>query len=58
MQVTQEDLDKKMQEIATKYEKTLEEYKKSISEYELNYITNDIIITKLFDFLFKNNNLK
>ena len=58
LEVTKEDLEQKMQEIATKYEKTLEEYKKSISQYELNYITNDIIITKLFDFLFKNNNLK
>ena len=58
LDVTKEDLEQKMQEIATKYEKTLEEYKKSISQYELNCITNDIIITKLFDFLFKNNNLK
>ena len=55
--VTQEEIDAKLQEIATKYQKSLEEYKKLVGEYELSYIANDIIITKLFDFLFKNNNL-
>ena len=44
-------------EIDAKYQKSLEEYKKLVGEYELSYIANDIIITKLFDFLFKNNNL-
>ena len=55
--VTQKEIDAKLQEIATKYQKSLEEYKKLVGEYELSYIANDIIITKLFDFLFKNNNL-
>ena len=55
--VSQEEIDAKLQEIATKYQKSLEEYKKLVGEYELGYIANDIIITKLFDFLFKNNNL-
>ncbi|MBP3389870.1 MAG: trigger factor [Clostridia bacterium] len=55
--VSQEEIDAKLQEIATKYQKSLEEYKKLVGEYELSYIANDIIITKLFDFLFKNNNL-
>ena len=55
--VTQAEIDAKLQEIATKYQKSLEEYKKLVGEYELSYIANDIIITKLFDFLFKNNNL-
>ena len=55
--VSQAEIDAKLQEIATKYQKSLEEYKKLVGEYELSYIANDIIITKLFDFLFKNNNL-
>ena len=55
--VRQAEIDAKLQEIATKYQKSLEEYKKLVGEYELSYIANDIIITKLFDFLFKNNNL-
>lgn len=58
LKVEPEEIDQKLQEIASKYEKTLEEYKKTISNNEFNYIANDIIITKLFDFLFKNNTLK
>ena len=58
LKVEPEELDQKLQEIAKKYGKTLEEYKKTISNNEFNYIANDIIITKLFDFLFKNNTLK
>ena len=58
LKVEPEELDQKLQEIAEKYGKTLEEYKKTISNNEFNYIANDIIITKLFDFLFKNNTLK
>lgn len=54
---TQEEVDAKVQEIAEKYQKSLEDYKKTMGQQELNYIVNDIIITKLFDFLFKNNKL-
>ena len=58
IKVSDKEIDEKLQEIATKYQKSLEEYKKNVSEYELNYVANDILITKLFDFLMKNNNLK
>ena len=34
-----------------------EEYKKTIDPRQVEYISNDIIITKLFDFLKANNEL-
>ncbi len=51
------ELDKKIEEQAQSIGKTLEEYKKTIDPRQVEYITNDIIITKLFDFLMKNNDL-
>ncbi|MDE6356652.1 MAG: trigger factor [Clostridia bacterium] len=51
------ELDKKIEEQAQSVGKTLEEYKKNIDPRQVEYITNDIIITKLFDFLSKNNEL-
>lgn len=51
------EVDEKIAEQAKSVEKTVEEYKKSIDPRQVEYITNDIIITKLFDFLSKNNEL-
>ena len=53
----QEEIDAKIEEQAKSVDKTFEEYKKSIEPRQLEYITNDIIITKLFDFLKANNEL-
>ena len=37
--------------------KTLAEYKKSINPKQIDYITNDIIITKMFDLLKSKNEM-
>ena len=52
-----EELDAKIEEQAKSVEKTLEEYKKSMDPRQIEYISNDIIITKLFDFLKANNEM-
>ena len=54
---TDEEVDAKVAEQAKDLEKDVEEYKKSMDPRQLSYIRNDIIITKLFDFLSANNNL-
>jgi len=51
------EVDAKIEEQAKSVGKTLEEYKKNIDKRQLEYITNDIIITKLFDFLKANNEM-
>lgn len=51
------ELDAKIEEQAKSVDKTLEEYKKNIDPRQIEYITNDIIITKLFDFLKANNEM-
>ena len=54
---TQEEIDEKVASQAAEVEKTAEEYKKTIDPRQLEYIANDIVITKLFDFLSANNKL-
>ncbi len=51
------ELDAKIEEQAKSVEKTAEEYKKTMDPRQVEYITSDIIITKLFDFLKANNEL-
>ncbi len=51
------EVDKKLAEQAESVGKTAEEYKKSVDPRQIEYIQNDIVITKLFDFLTKNNEL-
>lgn len=55
---SQEEIDEKIAQQAKSVEKTAEEYKKTIDPRQVEYITNDIIITKLFDFLTANNVMK
>jgi len=54
---TQEEIDAEIAKQAESVEKTVEDYKKTLDATRLNYIANDIVITKLFDFLAANNNL-
>ena len=54
---TPEEIDAKIAEQAASVGKTAEEYKKNIDPRQQEYITNDIIITKLFSFLEENNNM-
>lgn len=51
------EINAKLEEQAKTVEKTLDEYRKSIDPRQIEYIRNDIIISKLFDFLSKNNEL-
>lgn len=53
----QSEIDAKVEEQAKSVDKTPEEYKKSMDPRQLEYIENDIIVTKLFDFLQKNNEM-
>ncbi len=50
-------LDEKITEQAQSIGKTYEEYKQTIDPRQVEYITNDIIVTNLFEFLTSNNEL-
>ena len=54
---TQEEIDAKVEEQAKSVGKSAEEYKKNIDPRQLDYISNDIVITKLFAFLEENNKM-
>lgn len=51
------EVEEKIAEQAKSVEKSAEEYKKNMDPRQLDYIKNDIVITKLFDFLMRNNEL-
>lgn len=52
---TEEEVDQKLEEMAKSANKSLKEYKKSLPEQHLNYIKNDILMSKLMNFLVENN---
>ena len=54
---TAEEVDAKIAEQAASVEKDAEEYKKTMDPRQIDYLKNDIIITKLFDFLKANNEM-
>ena len=54
---TQEEIDAKIASQAAEVEKTAEEYRKSMDPRQFEYIANDIVITKLFEFLSASNKL-
>jgi trigger factor len=54
---TEEEVDARVAEQAKSVEKSAEEYKKGMDPRQFDYIRNDIIITKLFDFLKANNEM-
>lgn len=51
------EIDAKIEEQAKSVGKTFEEYSKTIEPKQLEYIENDVIITKLFGFLEENNEM-
>ena len=57
IEATEEEVEAKIAEQAASVEKTAEEYKKNMDPRQIDYIRNDIIITKLFDFLKANNEM-
>ena len=54
---TDEEVDEKVAEQAKSVEKSADEYRKGMDPRQFDYIRNDIIITKLFDFLKANNEM-
>lgn len=58
IKVEQSDIDEALEKEAKTVEKTLEEYKKNIKPENLNYIANNLLYVKLFDFLKANNTLE
>lgn len=57
LKVTEEELNKKLEEVSAKYNKPVDEYKKSLGEKQLIYFENDILMDKLVKFLKENNKL-
>ncbi|MDE7163376.1 MAG: trigger factor [Clostridia bacterium] len=54
---TQEEIEAKIAEQAASVDKSVDDYKKNLDSRRMEYIANDIVITKLFDFLTANNKL-
>lgn len=57
IEATEEEVDAKIAEQAASVEKTTEEYKKNMDPRQIDYISSDIVITKLFNFLKENNEM-
>ena len=57
LEATEEEVDAKVAEQAASVDKTAEEYKKNMDPRQFDYIRNDIVITKLFNFLKENNEM-
>ncbi len=57
IEATEEEIDAKIAAQAASVEKSAEDYKKGMDPRQIDYIRNDIIITKLFDFLKANNEM-
>ena len=51
------EIEAKLEELAKAAGKTLEEYKKDVTDSQREYLANDIVVNKLFDFLKENNDL-
>ena len=54
---TEAEIDEKIAAQAKEVEKDFEEYKKNMDVRQKAYIENDIVVTKLVDFLKKNNEM-
>ena len=57
IEATAEEVDAKIAEQAASVEKEVEEYKKTMDPRQFDYISSDIVITKLFDMLKANNEM-
>lgn len=57
IEATKEEIDEKVAEQAKSIGKEPEEYRKTMDPRQLEYIENDIKVTKLFDFLMANNEM-
>ena len=57
IEATTEEVDAKIAQQAASVEKSAEDYKKTMDPRQIDYLRNDVIITKLFDFLKANNEM-
>ena len=57
IEATDEEVDAQIAKQAEEVNKTAEEYKKNMDPRQFDYISSDIVITKLFDFLKANNEM-
>jgi trigger factor len=55
IEVMDKDVDNYVENIAKRANKSAEEYKKTMTDERLNYIKNEILMTKLLEFLVENN---
>lgn len=51
------EIEAKLEELAKAAGKSLEEYKKDVTDSQREYLANEIVVNKLFDFLKENNDL-
>ena len=58
LDVTEKDIDNKIEEMAKNVGKTTEEYKKQVNNDMVNHIANDLLMKKIVDFLHANNEIK
>ena len=57
IEATTEEVDAKIAAQAASVDKSAEEYKKTMDPRQIDYLKNDVIITKLFDYLKANNEM-
>lgn len=55
IEVTNDDVNAKVKELAKNAKKTIKEYKETMSSQSLNYLKNDILMNKLLTFLVESN---
>ena len=58
LDITEKDIDTKIEEMAKNVGKTVEEYKKQVNDSMVNHIANDLLMKKIVDFLHANNEIK
>jgi len=58
LDITEEDIDKKVEEIAKTSGQNVEDFKKQVNNEMVNRIANELLMKKLIDFLHANNTIK
>ncbi|MGA1846170.1 trigger factor [Deferribacter abyssi] len=59
IEVTDEEVDKKIEELASKLKKNVDEYKKELERFGgINNLKNNILTDKIFDFIFSKNKIE
>ncbi len=58
LDITEADIDSKIEEMAKNVGKSLEEYKKQVNNDMVNHVANELLMKKLLNFLHENNEIK